>query len=167
MSRNTFILILILAVLAGLLIAFNIRKSVYPDEFASIMPTSTMTPTPTSTQPLTYQNVYCGIALTYPSSLALQEGATGSATFIDAFNDQNTVYLACQKKIPTVSITPDKIENATVAGLPAKFYHGSFGQNDTPLTIAIFHNTKTNVDILISGAADTFTAIVKSIKLLP
>lgn len=167
MSRNTFLLIILLTVIATFLTVFNIQKSIHPERFSAIQPIISVTATPTPPQQLSYKNSYCGISLTYPSSLALQEGATGSAAFVDAYNDQNTVTLTCQKKIPTISLAPEKIDMSTVAGQPARVYHGLFGNNATPLTITTFHNTKTNVDILVSGATDTFTGIVKSIRLLP
>jgi len=162
MQRNTFLFVLLLAVIAAFLIGFNIRKSI-TGENLSETPVATIAPTPIPA-PTIYTNTACGITIPLPDKTTIDIVSSESARLVD--DNQEIVYVACAKEIPRFAIPATQIETATIAGVPAKLYHTTSAKDGTPYDAVIFRNPKTAMDISISGLGATFSAIVTSIELL-
>lgn len=160
-----------LAVIAALLIGFNLGRS-FPKQDAVITqpsPTPFISPTPT----LAYLSATtCGIAFHYPNSLTPIE-SSGSGTIFASENDpEATVLVICQADIPRVPLTPDKMEVRTIraatgsATVSATLYHDASAQDGTPIDKLIFTHPKTGLDVLIGGIGPIFQQFIASITLL-
>lgn len=169
MHRNTFLFVSILAVIAALLIGVNIGKKINPQPEPTPT-TSNLQPTTNNLQPspsiLTFTDVFCQIALTYPSDLTLTELASGSATIVNADNDKEGVAIACQKDIPKPAIPAEDIESIIIAGVSGILYHTTTAKDATPVDIAIFQHPATGLDIFFSGTGSIFQQILSSLVIL-
>lgn len=168
--RNTILVISFLAIIAALLVGFNLGRRFQRETNGA--PTS---PSPIPTRPLpkinSYQNTYCGISLDYPDSLTKLEATTG-AMFVDPQNASNSVALACQEEIPRPTLVPERIETVDLvatsgASISAKLYHDASEKDGSPLDKLIFTNPKTGLDIFIAGFGSAFSQVISSLKLLP
>lgn len=164
MQKNTFILVVVLAIIASLLVGFNVGRKLHPNSSNSFKPSVTSAPTPTTIPTSSYTNTYCRVGLTYPSTMQVTELATGSAKFTSA---SDVVVLACQKDIPQIAVEDNQKETITVGSVSGTLYHTATPKDGTPIDVAIFHHPKTDMDILVSGIGDTFTAIRTSVVFLP
>lgn len=167
MHRNTYLLVLFLAVLAALVIGVNFgrrftRAPTSPP--ASPTPTPTLAATP-ETSRLT--NTYCGLSLDYPRNFTKLETASGSAVLINPQNPAESVVLICQKDIPRPPLPPEKIETVTFGTTSAKLYHDVSAKDGKPTDSLIFRHPKNSLDIFIGGYGAVFNEVIRSLKILP
>lgn len=166
MPKNTLILLCILAVFTALVVGVNIGRSFQPHQIT----TTTISPTPVAPSPTptialsTYSSSYCGISFSYPKNLTKIEAQTGGAMFIDSVHPNQSIALACQKEIPRVPLTPDKIETIKIGSISATVYHDASAKDGTPVDKLIFTHPKNKMDIFISGLGDSFVTILSSLK---
>ena len=164
MHKNTFVLVLFLAIVAALLVGVNIGRKFSPpvEEIPSLSPTPIPTPQPQST---TFTNPNCGISLTLPAGTTVEEETTNSAQFISS--DSSAVVFGCEKEIPKIALPAEKIETVQVASISAKLYHTTNAKDGTPFDALIFRNPATSMNIYLAGFGSTFSAIIKSMTILP
>jgi len=170
MHRNTYLLVIVLAVFAALLIGVNIGKRLQKQPSAS---PSVQTPTPTqgvTTQ--TYINTFCGFSLDYPTSFTILENASGSAILNNAADKTQSITLTCQKSIPKPALSADKIETLTIpattgASVSAKLYHDSSAKDGTPIDAVIFKHPTNGMDSFVAGYGSAFDAAIKTLQILP
>lgn len=162
MHRNTFLLVLILSIVAALLIGVNIgRKFSNPTEEIALV---TPTPIPTkSPQPTLFTSTNCGISLTLPPGTTVEAEATNGAQFVSP--DASVVVFGCEKEIPRIAIPTEKIETVRVASVSAKLYHTTSPKDGTPFDALIFTNPTNTMDVYLAGLGSTFSAIIRSIEL--
>ncbi|OGG11805.1 hypothetical protein A2Z00_01935 [Candidatus Gottesmanbacteria bacterium RBG_13_45_10] len=179
MHRNTYIVVILLAVFAALVVGVNLGKRFSSPAPSSETPTPVVTtqanPTPTATPAATlvpYTNQTCAITFQYPSSLGIINPATSAAVLTDPANGGNTLAIACQKDIPRIPLPEEKIEtriipNSTNASsVSAKLYHSASAKDGLPMDALIFRNPKIRMDIFISGFGDSFNQIIRSLRIL-
>jgi hypothetical protein len=160
MHKNTFFLVLVLAVIAALVVGVNIGRTISP---TPQIPETTVPPTPTTTpQPTTYTNTKCGISLTLPSGTTVAAEASTGAQFLSA--DSSIVLFACQQDIPKPAIPAANIESIQVASIAGKLYHTTSAKDGTPFDALIFKHPTTSMDIYLAGLGSTYSAIIKSIR---
>ena len=173
MHRNTYLLVIILAICAALLIGVNIGKRLQkqPVGQSSSLGGASPTPTPAVTTQ-TYVDSYCGFSLDYPAGYAVLENASGSAIFNNTTDKTQSITVTCQKDIPKPPLTADKIETLTIpivngASVSAKLYHDSSAKDGTPIDAVIFRHPTNGMDGFIAGYGDTFNATIKTLQILP
>ncbi len=164
MPKNTFILVTLLAVIAALLVGFNLGKKFTTSSQVVPTPSIVVSPTPKPVQMTHYTNAYCKVSLSYPSTMTVTEVATGSAKFVSS---TDAVILACQKDIPGIAIPKENIETITIGSISATLYHTTTPNDGTPIDVLMFLHPKTNMDILVSGMGSAFTTIIRSLSLTP
>jgi hypothetical protein len=163
MARNTFILVIILAIFAALIVGVNIGRKVQNPP-PKIITNNLPTPTPTiKINVINYTNTTCGISFSYPDTLTKMDSADGNAMFIDSKNTINSVALACQKDIPRPPLTADKIEKITIGSVSASLYHDASAKDGTPNDKLIFTHPNTKKDVYIAGYGDPLKIIISSI----
>ena len=167
MHRNTYFLVIILAVCAALLIGVNIGKRLQKQA-----PTSPPVQTPTPTQGVTtqtYINEFCGFSLDYPTSFTILENASGSAILNNAADKTQSITLTCQKEIPRPPLSGDKIESFLIpeGSISATLYHDSTPRDGTPIDVVIFTHPKNKMDIFVAGYGSAFDTAIKTIQILP
>lgn len=176
MHRNTYILVIFLAIFAALVAGVNIGKSMNPDEPTQVVGTATPSATPAlsviAPPSHIYVSVSCGVQLEYPSGFTLSEEATASAVFMRK-DAKDSILLTCQKDIPRPPLPTEMIEtikltnSAKTATISAKLYHDSSPQNGSKVDALIFTNPKLQKDIFIAGYGADFDATMKTILLYP
>ena len=170
MHRNTLLLTAALAVIAALVVGVNIGRNLSPAQAPIPSPTVTITPSPITT--LQYKSTKCGVSLSYPSNLQVNESTTSATAFIDATHPEQSTILICQHNIPRAALSPDKIESVTIhsetsaATISAKLYHDTSAKDGTPVDALIFTNAKKGFDVYIAGFGQTFQSIIASVKVL-
>jgi len=164
MHRNTFILVVFLAVVASLLVGFNVGKQ-FHQEPAIAVPTKTPTAAPTHPQlPLRpYTNTSCSVSLAYPETYQVTE-STRSAIFR---SDMDAIVLACQQDIPDIAVSEDNKERVQIGTVSGMLYHTASPKDGTAIDVLKITHPKTGMDILISGIGSSFTAIITSLTLIP
>lgn len=174
MHRNTYLLVIVLAIFAALVVGVNIGKRVADPAPTQPVPSPSVTVLATpSASPNTYKNPVCGISLTYPSTLNLMDSASGSALFIDKEQTSQSVVITCQKDIPRPALSASNIESLTIsnesgsASVSAKLYHDASAKDSTPIDELIFRHPKTGLDVYIAGFGETFNALISTVKLFP
>lgn len=168
MPRNTFLVVIALAVLAALVVGVNIGKrlSNAPSAPPSVT-TPTLSPTPTPIQPVTYTSNTCGVSFDYPADFIKQEASESAGALITDPKDPKTmIVVACQKNIPRVPLPPERIETIRIASISAKLYHDRSLKDGTPIDKLIFYNPKTKLDVFLAGLGPVFDAAVASLKIL-
>lgn len=169
MHRNTYLLVIVLAVCAALLIGINIGKRLQKQPASPSAPIPTPTPT-ISTQ--IYMNTFCGFSLIYPASYTVLENASGSAILNNASDKTQSITLTCQKSIPRPALAADKVETLTIpatagASVSAKLYHDSTARDGTPIDAVIFTHPTNGMDGFVAGYGDAFNAAIKTLQILP
>jgi len=170
MHRNTYLLVIILAVFAALVVGVNIGR-----QFAPTKQTPAAPPRPTPVPalgPAAYTNSVCGFTLDYPATLTMMGNATASAILTNTKDTSQSVAIACQKDIPRPALKPANretvlIQNPGGSTVSAGLYHDSSAKDGSPIDELIFRNPKTGVDIFIAGVGDTFNQIIKTVRILP
>ncbi|EKD68127.1 MAG: hypothetical protein ACD_48C00069G0001, partial [uncultured bacterium] len=61
----------------------------------------------------------------------------------------------------------EQIDSIQVASISAKLYHTKSAKDDALFDALIFRNPNTAMDIYLAGVGSTFSAIIKSITILP
>jgi hypothetical protein len=176
MHRNTYLLVLFLAVFATLIVGVNLgrglagKQTEVPKITPKPMPTVPAVPTITLN---TYTNTVCGFSLQYPNTLTKLETATGSALLVDTTTKAQSLAIACQKEIPRPPIPADKIEtrqlanSANTASISARLYHDASAKDGTPMDSLIFRVPKSGLDAFIAGYGETYDQILTTVKLIP
>lgn len=169
MPKNTLLLTAILAVVASFLIGVSIGRSLGKTPAQNLVEAPTPTQTPTPTQK-TYTNTLCGISLSYPSTVQVEESTTSGTLFYDTKHPEQTSIVACQKNIPRIPLTKENMETVLVrsesgATLSATLYHDTSAKDGTPIEKLIFTNPKTGLDIYLAGSGELFTALRTSLRL--
>lgn len=173
MHRNTYLLVIILAIVAALLIGVNIGKNIFRSSAANFTERAPTIPTPTSlpVQFITYTNAACGFSFDYPNSFTKMDNASGSAVLIRP-DGTESITVTCQKDIPRKPLPPEKIETKTLynesrsASVSAKLYHDTSARDGTPLDVLIFRNPKNGLDIFLAGTGTTLQKIIDSLTIL-
>lgn len=163
MHRNTYLLVIVLAVFAALLIGVNIGKRLQKQPASPSAPT----PIPTTSTKI-YMNTYCGFSLSYPASYTVLENASGSAILHNTADKTESITLTCQKAIPRPALPSDKIETFVLSdsSMSATLYHDSSGRDGTPIDVLIFRHPR-GMDIFIAGYGEAFNAAIKTLQILP
>ncbi len=163
MHKNTFLLVLVLSVIAALLVGVNIGRTFQtkPDQLFIDTPLVTPTQAPQSS---IFKNTTCGITLSLPPQTQAEAVASKSARFVSA--DQSVIQFACEREIPKFPIPIEQIENIQIASISAKLYHTKSAKDGTPFDALIFRNLNTAMDIYLAGLGSTFSAIIQTIELM-
>jgi hypothetical protein len=163
MQRNTYLLLVGLAIFAALVIGVNIGRR-------SLMSQAVPEPTPTVSQAprlVSYKNSACGVSFSYPENFILLDSASKSAILTSPEGGTEAIILTCQKNIPRPALSQDKTESMTIGSVSATLYHDSTPKDGQPIDILIFTNPKINEDVLLSGMGSGFDTALKSLELLP
>lgn len=161
MHKNTFLLITFLAIVAALLVGFNLGKKYNPP--AQEPTPQSISPTPVPIQHLPYTNTRCGISFLYPNTATFTETSSQSAQLV--FANENPIVMVCDKEIPGVAIPEENIEKLTIASVSATLYHTDTPKDGTPIDIVLFKHPKTGMTVFLSGLGSSFTALIESITL--
>ena len=166
MHRNTFILVTVLAIIAALLVGFNVGKKFNEPKTEVLVPTPTIvvSPTPAPVVMTPYTNRYCRVSLSYPESMTVTEPATGSAKFT---NEDETVILVCQNDIPGIAVEDKNMKNVTSGSTSGTLYHTATPKDGTAIDVFKITHPKTGMDVLVSGIGSAFDAIIASLTLNP
>ncbi len=162
MPKNTFILVVLLAIIASLLVGFNVGKKINQTPVAAtIERTPIASPTPESIPVRPYTNSSCNVSLSYPQTMQVKE-STRSALFSSG---TDAVVLACQKDIPGIAISEDNKETIQIGSVSGTLYHTASPKDGTPINVFIITHPTTDMDILVSGMGNAFTTIIDSLTL--
>ncbi len=165
MHRNTFYFIVILGIFAAIVVGVNIGRSALPNTNQ----TQTTTPTQALTTPtpelVMYQSKQCGISFSYPDKFNKIDIETGGATLVNKENTNESIILVCQKDIPRIPLTDDKIEQRAIGTVSAFLYHDTSQKDGTPLDKLIFTHPALKKDVYIAGYGETFNNIISSLSL--
>lgn len=196
MLKNTYYIILFLSVLAALVLGLNIGKGIQQKTMAG--PTLTPAPVlfeniQQLTSPSgiikdstdsasnigstssgaqikgkTYTNTACGISLTYPDTVTLEESSTETlgTLFTNKTNPKDIVVLTCQKEIPTPPLSQESIENFAIGNVTGKLYHDTSAKDGTKTDALLFTHPITKLDVFIGGYGTVFDTIIQSLKIL-
>lgn len=167
MHRNTYLLVIVLAVFAALLIGVNIGKRLQKQPFPTPTPASPAGgPTPTIQ---TYTDTYCGFSLVYPAGYTVLENASGSAILNSTADKTQSITLTCQKSIPRPPLSGDKIESFAIpaGSISATLYHDSSASDGTPIDALIFRHPTNGMDVFVAGYGDAFNAAIKTLQIIP
>ncbi len=176
MHRNTYLLVIVLAVFAALVVGVNLGKRIGQTTEEPTAASTTASPTPTSSANSgngIMESAECGFTLRYPPSLTLLEAATGSALLMDQNEASASVAIACQEEIPRPPLVADRIETRTIrsatgtASASARLYHNASAKDGELIDELIFTQPRTGKDIYIAGYGETFNAIIETVRLLP
>lgn len=165
MPRNTFILVLILAILVAIIVAAKATGFTYSP--TALVPT----PTPGSIEPtdipdLTYSSADCGISFEYPASFTKIDNPQGGAIFSAGADSNETIAVTCQKQIPRPPLPLDKIETMPIGTVSAKLYHDGSAKDGTPIDKIIFTHPRTKLDVYIAGIGKEFQKVLSTLKVL-
>jgi hypothetical protein len=169
MHRNTYLLVIFLALLAALVVGVNIGKSFTTKQ----VPSAPSSPTPMPTlAPLSYTNTVCGFSLLYPADLTMMENTTASAILTNTKDTTQSVIIACQEDIPRPALALSNIEKILIPNpkgttVSANLYHDSSPKDGSPIDELIFKNPKNGIDIFIAGIGETFNQVIRTVRLLP
>lgn len=167
MHRNTFYFIVFLAVFAAIVVGVNLGRNAMPNTNQ----TQTTTPTQALTTPtpelVMYQSKQCGISFSYPDKFNKIDIETGGATLVNKENTNESIILVCQKDIPRIPLTDDKIEQRAIGTVSAFLYHDTSQKDRTPLDKLIFTHPALKKDVYIAGYGETFNNIISSLSLYP
>jgi hypothetical protein len=163
MHKNTFFLVLILAVVAALLVGINIGRKFQAKPDQPLADSSAVTPTQ-SPKETVFTSPNCGISLILPPGTTATNIATNSAQFVSA--DESVIQFGCQKDIPTFALSEDKIETVKIASMTGTLYHTTSPKDGTRVDALIVKHPTTSMDIYLAGLGSTFSAIIKSIEVL-
>lgn len=166
MHKNTFILVVILAIIASLLVGFNVGKKYTEPKTETRVPSPTIAPSPTPIPVVMekYTNNYCRVSLSYPASMTVTEPATGSAKFADG---DDAVILVCQNDIPGIAVEDKNMETITIGSTSGTLYHTATPKDGTAIDVFKITHPKTGMDVLVSGIGMAFDAIIASLTLNP
>ncbi len=169
MHRNTLLLTAFLAVIAALLIGFNLGRSMQQSESQSNAPTPITSPTPT----LAYlSGSACGLSFQYPNTLTPMESSSSGTVYANVGSPSASVAVICQKDIPQVPLPPSKIETMIIqyasgsASVSATLYHDTSAKDGSPIDKLIFSHPKTGLDLFIAGFGPAYDQFITTLKVL-
>jgi hypothetical protein len=169
MYRNTYILLIFLAVFAAIVAGVNLTRG--PEQAQPVQP-SLPTPTAQPAQPALYQLAGCGIAFPTQKNHTALEGPGNNVVFT-AKTGSDTIIVTCQKNIPRPALTADNIEklafdlpNQKPTTIAANLYHDASAKDGTPVDKLIFNHPVNGLDVFISGYGDTFQALIRQLSIL-
>jgi hypothetical protein len=173
MHRNTYLLVLALGIFAALVAGVNIGRSLTG---TPVVPPQVKPKTTPATAPVTdahiYTNYPCGFSVTYPPVYSPFEDATGSAMLLDEASKKSIV-MTCQKNIPRPALPKQFIETMELHNssgsttVSATLYHDRSAKDGTPQDSLFYRNPAIGKDIYIAGFGDEFTAMLKTLTLIP
>jgi len=171
MHKNTLLFSSMLAVIAALLVGFNLGRSFPKQDTEDTQPSPTPLTSPTPT--IAYlRATACGIAFQYPNSLTPIESSDSGTIYASTSDPDATVLVLCQNEIPRIPLTPDKMEARTLraatgsATVSDTLYHDASAKDGTPIDKLIFTHPKTGLDVLIGGIGPIYQQFIASISLL-
>jgi hypothetical protein len=162
MHRNTYILLVVLAVVAALVVGVNVGRRTQTQLVQE--------PTPTVTQSIQltqYTSTACGVSFSYPNTLVQLDSATKSAIFAGNEGNAQAIILTCQSEIPRPAIPQEQTESMTIGTVSATLYHDTSAKDGRTIDILIFTHPATQEDVLLSGFGTSFEGVIQSLKLLP
>lgn len=168
MHRNTLLLTAFLAVIASLLIGFNMGRSLQQTASKDTLPTPISSPSPTFAY---ISGATCGVSFQYPNTLTPLESSMSGTVFANVASPDTSVIVICQKDIPRAPLAPDKIESITIraasgsGSVSAKLYHDVSAKDGTPTDKLIFTHPKTGLDVFIGGFGAVFQQFITTLKL--
>ncbi len=174
MHRNTYLLIVFLAVFAALIVTINLYRffttAKTREQPATTTAHSAPTPIPADAWGV-YTNTRCGFSLEYPLTLTKQEDASTSSVSLNSAGGQQIIAIACKNNIPRPATSSSNIQTTVVtndaksASAEATLYHDSSGTNGSQIDAFIFRIPDTTLDVFIAGFGDTFNQIIQTVKL--
>ncbi|MEK7141503.1 MAG: hypothetical protein AAB800_03080 [Patescibacteria group bacterium] len=170
MHRNTYFLVILLAVIAALLIGINVGRQFGSSE--KLLTTVSPTPTPDSSSTTkadsttSYRNTFCKVAFDYPFPLTVLENASGSAAFTGT-NPDDGILLTCQKDIPKPALSTESKEAIRIGTIAATLYHTPSASPGASIDSLIFRHPGTKLDIFLAGSGEAFRKLISSITLIP
>lgn len=170
MHRNTYLLVILLAVIAALLIGVNVGRQFTP----AALPISLLSPTPAvdpSHQPAqsdlkSYRNAFCKVAFDYPFTLTVLENASGSAAFTGK-NSDDGIILTCQKNVPRPDASQGRTEDISIGSVSATLYRAQSASEGATIDSLIFRHPATKLDVFLAGTGEAFRNLILSITLIP
>jgi hypothetical protein len=160
---------------------FTCKLSRNPDQGGScIVDTSKPKPTTnpstslrTSLQPTTkaglstFTDKTCGFSFSYPGGYLSSNTTNGQSTILTNPNNANeSIVTACEAEIPKPPLTPDKLEEITIDGLPTFLYHDSSSKDGTPRDEIIVKHPTNGKEIIVAGYGQAFNATIASFKFI-
>ncbi len=170
MHKNTLLFVAFLAVIAALLVGFNVGRSLSLTQVVQPSPTPFFSPTP---KPTNLTGSSCGVSYEYPNTLTAMESSGSGVILTNTQNPESSIVVVCQPEIPRVPLPPDKIEAITLksatgtATISAKLYHDASAKDGTPIDKLIFTHPKTGLDVFIAGFGPIFQQLITSLRLTP
>lgn len=168
MHKNTLLLASLLAVIASLLIGFNVGRSMSQTATPPSAPTPQIQPTPT----LTYlSGSTCGLSYQFPNTLTPMESSASGIVLANITSPEASIVMVCQDEVPRVPLAPNLMESVTIsaatgsASASAILYHDASAADGSPLDKLIFIHPKTGLDIFIAGYGATYNELIRSLRL--
>ncbi len=168
MHKNTLLFASFLAVIAALLVGFNIGRNMPEEKSTTITPTPLTSPTPTIAY-LSYST--CGVSFEYPNSLTPMQSSSSGVILTNTTNPETSVVVICQDEIPRVPLSPDKMEPMVIrqasgsASTSATLYHDVSPKGDTSIDKLIFTHPSTKLDVFVAGFGPIFDRVITSLRL--
>ncbi|MBI5019411.1 hypothetical protein HZB58_04015 [Candidatus Gottesmanbacteria bacterium] len=168
MHKNTLLLASLLAVIASLLVGFNVGRGMSQSAVPEASPSPKLTPTPTLTY-LTESS--CGVSFQYPNTLTPMESSGSGLILANLTSPESSIVMVCQEEIPRVPLAPNLMESTSIraatgtATVAATLYHDLSAKDGSPIDKLIFTHPKTGLDVFIAGYGATFNQLITSLKL--
>lgn len=167
MQKNTLLFASFLAVIASLLIGFNIGRNMTSSQTPVPTPTAAITPTPTLTY---FMGSACGVSFQYPNILTPMESSGSGVILTNMATPNESIVVVCQSDIPRVSLSPDLTDTMTIRAasgtstISAVLYHDASAKDGSKVDKLIFTHPKTNLDVYIAGFGATFDQLISSLR---
>lgn len=165
MHRNTYLLLIFLAVAAAVVAGVNLTR---PAELPTNNKQQTTTPVPPPAggpTPSVYTLVGCGISFPTPSGYTSLEGPGNSVVFTKTTGG-DSIIVTCQKDIPRPALPADKIEKLAFtfpekpgATFSATLYHDAQDK-------LIFKHPTNGLDVFMSGNGESFQILIRQLSIL-
>ena len=169
MQKNTLLFVSFLAVIAALLIGFNMGKSMTAAQPVAPTPTPITTkPTPTLAYLL---GSICGVSFQYPNTLTPMESSGSGVILTNMTTPESSIVVVCQEEIPRVALTPNLVESMGIraasgsATISATLYHDTSAKDGSKIDKLIFTHPKTGMDVFIAGYGQTYQQLIASLRL--
>lgn len=170
MHRNTYLLLIFLAILAAVVTGVNLTRG--PDVPVITTAPKLPTPTPEPSKPTEYVLPVCGISFPVPVDHTALEGPGNNVVFTSNTGG-DSVLVTCQKNIPKPALPKDKTEELTFdipgdtpATISATLYHDTEAKNGTAIEKLIFTHPVNKLDIFISGTGESFQNLIRALSII-
>ncbi len=175
MHRNTYILVIFLAIFAALVAGVNIGHNMkepqqelagYPSERTTITQ-----PAPIEPVKKDYENKGCAVTFPIPNQFTLTNESTLSAMFTRS-DAKSSILLACQKDIPRPPLPTSYIETVKLTTvdktttISAKLYHDQSQKDGEKIDALIYYNPNIKMDVFIAGYGPEFDTLRSTLHLL-